>query len=289
MKSNDFAKRLYVVATPIGHLGDMSTRAIEALRRADVIMCETPEHSRRLLAHFGVAPKQLKKLTDHESDAAIVRYLEEEGSEWVLISDAGTPLISDPGKRLIEHAWRLGFAVMSVPGPCAVIAALSICPIATTPFRFLGFLPRKSGERRAFWQELQSVTDTLVFYESPHRLQASLEDMSQSLTDNRSVFVAKEMTKRFECVWQGSLADVRGQLATANTQGEFVVIVQGAEVPKSPTQLDINAEVLALTVVVDAMLDAGVSPQRIKNVLSGKVSLRKNQLYQLVLERNLQR
>lgn len=287
MKSNDFAKRLYVVATPIGHLGDMSARAIDVLRRADVVLCETPEHSMRLLQHFGIAAKTVKKLTDHDSDAVIHRYLSEKATEWVVISDAGTPLISDPGKRLIEQAWRMGFAVMSVPGPCAVIAALSICPLLSTPFRFLGFLPRKSGERRQYWQALCEVTDTLVFYESPHRLQSSLQDLGDGLGEDRHVFVVKEMTKRFECVWQGALSVVLAQLAEANLQGEFVVVVQGAS--EKVLSTDMDGEVLVLSEVVDAMLEAGLSPTRIKSALSDKVSVRKNQLYQWILARDAAR
>ena len=282
MKSNDFEKRLYVVATPIGNLADMSQRAIDILRQVDVILCENSKHSLALLTHFGIRPKKMFKLTDHEDKNDIERYLSycEKGA-IALISDAGTPLISDPGSRLVEVAHSHGFGLLAIAGPCALIAALSICPFESMPFSFYGFISRKKGERVAKLQTIKDKNEAMVFYESPHRVLAFCEDLMSVFGKTRQVFVVKELTKRFECYWTGSLEKVCMELVDANKQGEFVVVVAGNEKKNDEnTQSD---GLISLEGCMKEIQKNGVSLKGAMKILEPLANMRKNNLYQKLL------
>jgi 16S rRNA (cytidine1402-2'-O)-methyltransferase len=222
---------LHVVATPIGNLGDLSPRAREVLQGVAAICAEDTRHTRQLLAHFGI-DKPLVALHEHNEDAAVgglvTRLLA--GESLALVSDAGTPLVSDPGFRLVRAARIAGVRVSPLPGPCAFIAALSVAGLPSDRFVFEGFLPAKPGARRERLQQLASEPRTLAFYESAHRIEAALGDMAWAFGANRPAVVAREMTKLFETVLDGTLASLQARVGADPNQrkGEFVVLVQGA-------------------------------------------------------------
>lgn len=222
---------LVVVATPIGNLGDMVPRALEILQSADLICAEDTRHSARLLNHFGVRTP-LAAYHEHSSVGERERILGalREGKTVALISDAGTPLISDPGFDLIRAARREGIAVTPVPGACAAIAALSVAGMPTDRFIFEGFLPAKSAARRSRLEAVATERATLVFYESPHRILESLRDMAAVLGGTREVFFAREMTKTFETYLFDTLEGLCHRVGEDADQrrGEVVVVVSGA-------------------------------------------------------------
>src|SRR6185295_2030068 len=197
---------LYVVATPIGNLGDLSARAREVLLTCDLVAAEDTRHFGHLLQSAGIAKRTLSAHEHNEAQrvAEILATLDA-GKSVALVSDAGTPLISDPGYRIVQSVARAGHEVRAVPGPCAAIAALSIAGLPTDRFVFEGFLPAKVAARRARLSELAADARTLVFYEAPHRLQETLAEMGESLGPEREAAVAREITKAFETVYRGTL------------------------------------------------------------------------------------
>ena len=223
--------RLHVVATPIGNLGDLSPRALETLRSVDVIAAEDTRHTQQLLAAFG-ARATLLALHDHneasQSTQLVARMLA--GENIALVSDAGTPLVSDPGFRLVRAAREAGIVVTPVPGACAAIAALSVAGIASDRFAFEGFLPNKAAARRERLQSLAAEPRTLIFYESSHRIGDTLADAASAFGPQRHAVLARELTKRFETVLDGPLPALIARLANDPDQhrGEFVLIIEGA-------------------------------------------------------------
>ncbi|MCG5534534.1 16S rRNA (cytidine(1402)-2'-O)-methyltransferase [Ectothiorhodospira mobilis] len=240
---------LYVVATPIGNLGDLSPRAVEVLRDVDGIAAEDTRHTAGLLTHAGIRTP-LVSLHEHNEERQVPGLLSrlQKGEALALVSDAGTPLVSDPGYRLVRAAREAGVRVSPVPGPCAFVAALSASGLPSDRFLFEGFLPARAPARRRRLQALAGETCTLIFYESSHRIAAGLEDMAQVLGGARPAVVARELTKTFEQIQGGTLASLNTWLAEAadHRRGEFVVLVAGA--PDAPAQtLDPEAErILAL-------------------------------------------
>ena len=224
--------KLWVVATPIGNLDDLSPRALEVLKDADLIACEDTRHSAGLLKHYAIATRTLALHEHNEREASqnLVRRMHD-GENIALISDAGTPLVSDPGFRLVRAARAAGVVVRPLPGPCAAIAALSVAGLASDRFVFEGFLPPKSPARRARLQALRAETRTVIFYESSHRVVESLADMAQVFGIMRMAVLARELTKLFETVLDGTLQHLCARVAAdANQQrGEFVVLVAGAD------------------------------------------------------------
>jgi 16S rRNA (cytidine1402-2'-O)-methyltransferase len=222
---------LYVVATPIGNLADLSPRAQEVLRSVAAICAEDTRHTGQLLSHFGIS-KPLVALHDHNEEAMALRVVArlQAGESLAVVSDAGTPLVSDPGFRLVRAARAAGIKVSPVPGACAAIAALSVAGLPSDRFVFEGFLPAKAAARRDRLQRLASETGTLVFYESSHRIAESLADMAMAFGAERPAVVARELTKLFETVLDGSLAQLLATVQADDNQrkGEFVVMVQGA-------------------------------------------------------------
>ncbi|MDO7642030.1 MAG: 16S rRNA (cytidine(1402)-2'-O)-methyltransferase [Reinekea forsetii] len=231
MNSNQIIRStLYVVATPIGNLADISERAQQVLRSVDLICCEDTRHSARLMDHLGCTTPLLSLHEHNERDRSsmIVERLQS-GQSIALVSDAGTPLISDPGYVLVNHVIDAQLQVVPIPGASAVITALSISGLPTDRWRFEGFLPSKTGARLKILNALATDHLTLVFYESSHRIEGSLADMALAFGADRPIVVARELTKTFETVLRGTIADVQQAVAADNNQrkGEFVVLVQG--------------------------------------------------------------
>lgn len=225
---------LYIVGSPIGNLQDLSPRAQVILRQVDVIAAEDTRHSRKLLTHFGInTPLQsLHEHNERQSAATLVQYLHA-GRSVALLSDAGTPLISDPGSFLVKTAHQHQIPVVPIPGPCAVTTALSVAGLAADRFVFEGFLPPKSTARQQRLQELVKETRTMVFYEAPHRLMECLQDLMAAFGNERTAVLSKELTKLFEQVYRGSLAEIDAWLTAQpeRQQGEFVLVVQGTSAP----------------------------------------------------------
>jgi 16S rRNA (cytidine1402-2'-O)-methyltransferase len=216
---------LYLVATPIGNLGDVTLRALAALARADVVYCEDTRRSRILLAHFAIA-RALRAYHEHNAERERPRILGElaAGKAVVLVSDAGTPLVSDPGYKLVREAIAAGHRVASLPGPSALLAALACAGVATDTFLFAGFLPARAAARRTRLTQLQGVPATLVFFETTSRLAACLEDVAAVL-GGREAVVARELTKVHEEVRRGTPAELLAWAQSAAPRGELVVLV----------------------------------------------------------------
>ncbi|MBP6534524.1 MAG: 16S rRNA (cytidine(1402)-2'-O)-methyltransferase [Arenimonas sp.] len=222
---------LYVVATPIGNLSDLSPRARDVLAQVDLICAEDTRHTRQLLNAVGLE-KSLLALHEHNESERVAQILAQlqSGKCLALVSDAGTPLISDPGYRLVRELRAAGIVISPIPGPCAAIAALSVAGIASDRFSFEGFLPHKASARRERLQGLAGESRTLVFYESSHRIEECLADMRAAFGDGREAVLAREISKLFETVLDGTLASIAGTVAADPNQrkGEFVLVIAGA-------------------------------------------------------------
>ena len=224
------AATLHVVATPIGNLGDLSPRAQQVLREVAAVCAEDTRRSGQLLAHFGIGTPLLALHEHNEQQLAqrlVARLLA--GESLALVSDAGTPLVSDPGYRLVRAARAAGVKVSPVAGPSALVAALSVAGLPSDRFTFEGFLPAKASARRERLAALAGEPRTLVFYESSHRIEESLADLRAAFGDDRPAVLARELTKLFETVLDGTLADLHARVAADADQrkGEFVLVVQG--------------------------------------------------------------
>jgi 16S rRNA (cytidine1402-2'-O)-methyltransferase len=217
---------LYLVATPIGNLEDITLRALRTLRECDAVAAEDTRHSGQLLRHFGIARPLLSyfKFNEARRSEEIIERLRR-GEKIALVTDAGSPGISDPGERVVRAARAAGLRVECVPGPCALVAALTASGLPADEFHFAGFLPHKSGQRRRRLEELRSQTGTLVLYESPHRVLRLLEELN-SVFPNRRVVLARELTKRFEEYVGGTPADLLPTLQTRPPRGEYVVMIE---------------------------------------------------------------
>ncbi len=269
---------LYVVATPIGNFGDMSQRAIEVLQNVDLIAAEDTRHSQRLLQFFAIDTPTMA-YHDHSDDRALQRIGQclEDGGCVALVSDAGTPLISDPGYRLVRYVQDGGFAVYPLPGPCAAIAALSVAGLPTDRFLFEGFLPARDGTRINRLSELAAESMTLIFYEAPHRIEASLVSMIEVFGGDREAVLAREITKTFETIRRGPLFELAQFVSGDSNQqkGEIVLIVAGR--PKG--QQEIGADVSRLLLRLVQELPA----KKAAAVVADCTGLRKKQLYDYLL------
>jgi 16S rRNA (cytidine1402-2'-O)-methyltransferase len=255
------AGALVLVGTPIGNLGDLSPRAVEELARADVVACEDSRRTGRLLQHAGVRARALLVVNDHNEAQRVGEVLDRlaRGERVAVVTDAGMPGISDPGERLVRAAARDGHTIEVVPGPSAAIAALVASGLPTARFVFEGFLSRKAGSRRRRLAELVDDERTLVFYEAPHRLAATLRDLCDVLGAWRRVAVARELTKLHEEIWRGHLNEASAWAAETPPRGEIVVVVQGALPPGPADEADVEAAVRVRLAAGDSARDAATA------------------------------
>lgn len=267
---------LVLIGTPIGNLGDLSPRAVEELAKADVVACEDSRRTGRLLQHAGVRARELLVVNDHNEAQRVGEVLGRlaRGERVAVVSDAGMPGISDPGERLVRSAARDGHTIEVVPGPSAAIAALVASGLPTARFVFEGFLSRKVGARRRRLAELVDDERTLVFYEAPHRLAATLADLSAVLGPRRQVAVARELTKLHEEVWRGHLDEATAWAAETPPRGEIALVVQGAS-PAGPAGAD------DVEAAVQARLDAGDSARDAAATVSAELGVPKRQAYDI--------
>ncbi|MFT7041884.1 MAG: 16S rRNA (cytidine1402-2'-O)-methyltransferase [Candidatus Azotimanducaceae bacterium] len=271
---------LYIVATPIGNLQDITLRAIEILKTVDLIAAEDTRHSRPLLNHFGISTRLISYREHNEAvaTAGLIKTLQA-GQSVALISDAGTPLISDPGYRLVKTAREAGVQVIPIPGASAVVAALCASGMATDRFSFQGFLPAKRVGRQRHLQALLIETQTLVFYEAPHRINETLEDVASIFGAERVVTLARELTKRFEQIWHGSANEAIAHLQTGYipTRGEFVLLIAGTDADlASPAQYE------ALRIM--KLLLPEMPPRRAADIASQITGENKKALYAMAVQ-----
>ncbi|MCH7672301.1 MAG: 16S rRNA (cytidine(1402)-2'-O)-methyltransferase [Proteobacteria bacterium] len=272
---------LYVVATPIGNLDDISKRAVEVLGSVSKIAAEDTRHSKKLMQAIGVTTPLLSyhEFSGKAVGSKIIAALQS-GASVALISDAGTPLISDPGYKLVCRARALGLPIIPIPGACAVTAALSVAGLPTDKFAFEGFLPHRSAARRARLEALVAESRSLVFYESPHRIVESIGDMQQIFGSDRRIFVAREISKKFETHFLGTGQDCLTWLQQDSNQrkGEFVIIVAPCD------ELEVDARKLQQAVALVKSLRHEISMKRAVAIASEFTGARKNQLYSAILE-----
>lgn len=272
---------LYVVATPIGNLDDISARALTILRNVALIAAEDTRHSARLMQHFGIGTPLAACHEHNERDQGgrfLARLLA--GDDVALISDAGTPLISDPGYHLVRQARASGVAVVPVPGACALIAALSAAGLPSDRFIFEGFLPAKAAGRRARLEQVKEEPRTLIFYEAPHRILECLQDMQSVFGDERPALLARELTKTFETLKGMPLAELAAWVASDSNQqrGECVVLVAGWQAPEGEEA--VSAEAMRVLNLLLAEM-----PLKRATALAAEITgVRKNLLYQVALE-----
>jgi 16S rRNA (cytidine1402-2'-O)-methyltransferase len=273
---------LTLVATPIGNLGDLSPRALATLRGADAVLCEDTRVTGAMLARHGVSVTLLP-LHDHNEDDQTPRILDRlrAGQRLALVSDAGTPLVSDPGYRLVRAAIGAGLPVGAVPGPNAAVMALTLSGLPPHPFLFLGFLPARAGPRAAELARLRAVERaglgaSMVFYESPHRLAESLAAMAEALGGDRPAAMARELTKRFEEVRRGTLASLAAHYATAEARGEVCIVVGPAPAEAADAGAGLDAQ-------IRAALDSGLSLRDAAATVATATGLPRKQVYATAL------
>lgn len=269
---------LYVVATPIGNINDMSPRAIATLNKVELILCEDTRHSSPLFQQYGIK-KPLQALHDHnEKDkAAHIITMLKEGKNLAIVSDAGTPLISDPGYFVISLCHQEGIKVSPIPGPSAVITALSAAGLPSDTFTFYGFLPTKSKGRCEKFTAIKFLPATAIFYESTHRIIESLKDLIAVLGAERRVCLARELTKQFETIITATAQEILTYLESNydHTRGEFVVIIEGGKKQKSVLTPEITNLLLELA--------KELPPKKAVKIVSNSFALDRNELYNLIV------
>lgn len=281
--SDESLKRpaLYVVATPLGNLGDMTSRAVHILQQVDLVAAEDTRHSRKLMQHFGIDTRMIAyhDFSDRQRQAALLQALDS-GQAVALISDAGTPLVSDPGYPLVRAAHSAGIPVIPVPGACALTAALSVSGLPSDRFLFGGFPPHRRSARLTWLREFEPEPGTLVFYESPHRIEESVKDMKDTFGDDREAVICRELTKVWETIRGGTLAELVLWLASDdnNRRGEFVVLVRGAQKSDDQQQMDEALRVL------DVLL-AELPVRQAASLAASITGASRNRLYKAALER----
>ena len=269
---------LYIVATPIGNLSDISQRALDILSQVDVIACEDTRHTQKLLSAFSIKNKTMSMHDHNERQRQDqIANLLKEGKSIALVSDAGTPLISDPGFHLVRHCRQLGLSVSPIPGACAAIAALSSAGLPTDRFSFEGFLPSKSGARQSTLSDLATETRTMVFYDAPRRAIDTVEDIVKVLGGERYVVIARELTKTFETIHSDSAENLLAWLQQDPNQlkGEMVLIIEGHKV-------DVN-EIPATAVNTLKLLLAEMKPKKACAIAAEIHGIKKNALYDIAL------
>ncbi len=270
---------LYVVATPIGNLGDITLRALEVLKDVDAIAAEDTRHTSGLLSHFGISKKLIAVHEHNEQQSAQLLLTRLQAGESIaLVTDAGTPGISDPGAVVVQALHNAGIKVVPVPGPSAVIAALSASGITENGFSFIGFLPASGSQRRKALTAYQAIPHTLVFYEAPHRIVESIVDMANTLGGERQLTIARELTKTFETIHRCALSDAQAWLESDTNQqrGEFVLLVEAA-LKQADVKVSKEAEQTLRSLLAELPLKQAVK------LASEITDAKKNDLYQLAL------
>jgi 16S rRNA (cytidine1402-2'-O)-methyltransferase len=268
---------LYLVATPIGNLQDITFRALDVLRSVDVIACEDTRHTLKLLNHFRVSNRLVSyhEHNEHErADELADRLIK--GESVAVVSDAGTPGICDPGFRIVQRAIEIGADVVAIPGPAAFVAAFTASGLATDSIFFGGFLPAKKGERRRRLEEVRDIPATLVFYEAPHRLGKSLADCAEILGD-RSAAVARELTKLHEEIARGSLAELAARFAVKNVKGEIVLVIDRT----SPKPIELSS-VKSLSKRVKALEKEGLDHKAALKKAAKEFGMSKSEAYRQI-------
>lgn len=270
--------RLVLVATPIGNLADITARAVDELRSADVICCEDTRHSSKLLQHVGVSDKPLvivNEHTEHDSRERLVSMVAQ-GKVVALITDAGSPGVSDPGERIVRAVIDAGLVVTATPGPSAAIMAVTLSGLPSARFVFEGFLPRSGVERKERLEAIAAEPRTAVLYEAPHRLHKTLVDLESMCGADRRIAIAAELTKVHEEIWRGKLHDAVKRHADAEPRGEFVLVIAGAT-PAGPPS---DEELLG---ALRAEIAAGVSRKDAASRVSARFGVSKRHVYELTL------
>lgn len=269
---------LVLVGTPIGNLGDLSPRAVDALRAADAICCEDTRRTGRLLQHAGVERKPLIVVNDHTEVQATAGVLSRlaAGERVAVVTDAGMPGISDPGERLVQAAVEAGHTVEVVPGPSAAVTALVVSGLPAGRFVFEGFLPRKGSGRTARLAAVAMEQRTVVLYEAPHRLARTLADLAGACGDARRVAIGRELTKLHEETWRGTLAEALAWVAEREPRGELVVVLDGAPEPAAASVDDVEA-------ALRAELGAGASAKDAAATVAAGLSVPKRTVYDIAI------
>jgi 16S rRNA (cytidine1402-2'-O)-methyltransferase len=268
---------LWLVATPIGNLEDIAPRAGHVLRNADVIFCEDTRHSGSLLKRIGVTNARLVVANDHTEHDAIERMLESLGHGEVVavITDAGTPAISDPGERLVRAAVEANFPVHAVPGPAAFVMAATISGLPTQRIAFDGFLPRSGAERRNAITEIVHERRTTVIYEAPHRLARTVQDLFEALGPSRRIAIARELTKMHENVWRGTIADAMEHVESAEPRGEYALVIEPAPSDRSEVSDD------DITAELKSRLAAGLSKRDAVDEVTTALGIARKRVYDI--------
>ena len=269
---------LYVVSTPIGNMGDFSFRAVEVLRQVATVLAEDTRHSRPLLERYEIGTP-LTPYHEHNEAKSTPRLIERllNGEQIALISDAGTPLLSDPGARLVQAAVDAGITVRSVPGASALLAALVTSGLPLDRFTFFGFLPRKGADRRATIAEIVELRHAAVVYEAPSRVGATLAELTTAGAGHRATVVARELTKQFEELRRGTLADLAAYYVSVPPRGEVVIVVAGGSAPGAASEEDIRARAVALRA-------DGFSARDVARALQAELGASRNVAYRLARE-----
>ncbi|OUL34574.1 16S rRNA (cytidine(1402)-2'-O)-methyltransferase [Nostoc sp. 106C] len=269
---------LYVVGTPIGNLEDITFRAVRILQTVDLIAAEDTRHTGKLLQHFQIKVPQVS-YHEHNRTSRTPELLEHlaNGKAIALVSDAGMPGISDPGYELVKACVEAGISVVPIPGASAAITALSASGLPTDRFVFEGFLSAKSQQRREYLESLQTESRTLIFYESPHRLRDTLQDLEETLGSDRQIVLARELTKFYEEFWRGTIAEAIAHYSQREPQGEYTLVVAGTPLTQPQlTETEIKAE-------LEQLIRQGISRSQASRQLAKFTSLPRRQIYQLAL------
>ena len=271
--------RLYIVSTPIGNLGDITYRAVEVLRGVARILAEDTRRTTILLRHYGISTPLVSAHEHNEAARAkqVIEWLDR-GEDVALVSDAGTPLLSDPGARIVRTAIEAGHDVVPIPGASAVLAALVVSGFDPAPFTFFGFLPRSGPARRERLEEIAALTHTAVIYEAPGRLVRLLHELERVCGPERRVAVARELTKIHESLIRGTLAEAAAYYADVAPRGEIVVVLAGRTEAPGPPEEDAAARELAAR-----LLEEGMRPSAIARELAHRLGMARNRAYEIAL------
>lgn len=269
--------RLSVVATPIGCLEDITLRALRVLREADVILAEDTRHTRTLCAKHGISTP-LRSFHAHSNEDKVLQIVEElaNGAHYALVSDAGTPVVSDPGVYLVSRAADAGIAIEAIPGPSAVLAALCVAGLSVRRFIFEGFLPRGGGDRSRALERIKRSEVTVVLFESPHRIHSTLEDLERELGSERQIALCRELTKMHEQTIRGSVSEVRGELSNP-ARGEITVVIEGKAADGAIEDIDLDA-------LLTEWKREGLSNKEMTQRLQQDLGWKRNRAYQAILD-----